>query len=107
MTERPPLSARLRVAALAAHAALLAGLPLAGGLTGALLALLLLAPLPGLWRGRTYTYAWASMLLVFYIAGLLVNRTPLTAALAVIGALEFLALLLFVRARSVEARRAA
>ncbi|MGH8481574.1 MAG: DUF2069 domain-containing protein [Nevskiaceae bacterium] len=107
MTERPPLSARLRVAVLAAHAALLAGVPLAGGLTGAVLALPLLAPLPGLWRGRPYTYAWASMLVVFYIAGLLVARSPLTLALAGIGALEFLALVLFVRARSVEAQRAA
>ena len=107
MTERPPLSARLRVAALAAHALLLAGLPFVGGLTGALLALPLLAPLPGLWRGRPYTYAWASMLVLFYIAGLVVYRGPPTLALAALGALEFLALVLFVRARSVEARRAA
>jgi uncharacterized membrane protein len=107
MTDRPPLSARIRIAALAAHATLLAGLPLAGGLAGALFALPLLAPLPGLWRGHAYTYAWASMLVLFYIGGLLVFRDPLTLALAVVGAVEFLALVLYVRARSVEAKRAA
>lgn len=107
MTDRPPLSARLRVAVLVAHGALLLGLPLAGRLTGALLALPLLAPLPGLWRGRPYTYAWASMLVVFYVAGLLVSRTPLTLALAAVAAFEFCALVLYVRARSAEARRAA
>jgi uncharacterized membrane protein len=107
MTERPPLSAYLRFAALACHAALVAGLPLAGRLTGALLALPLLVPVPGLWRGRPYTYAWSSMLLLFYIAGLLVDRRPLTLGLAVVGAVEFVVLLLFVRARSVEAKRAA
>jgi uncharacterized membrane protein len=107
MTERPPLSARLRLATLALHAALLGGLPLAGGLTGALVALPLLAPAPGLWRGRPYTYAWASMLVVFYVAGLLIDRRPLTLALAAVAALEFCVLVLYVRARSVEARRAA
>jgi uncharacterized membrane protein len=107
MTDRPPLSARIRIAVLAAHALLLAGLPLAGGLAGALAALPLLAPLPGLWRGHAYTCAWASMLVLFYIGGLLVFRGPLTLPLAAIGAAEFLALLLYVRARSVEAKRAA
>jgi uncharacterized membrane protein len=107
MTARPPLSARLRVAALACHATVIAGLPFAGGLTGVLLALPLLVPAPGLWRGRPYTYAWSSMLLLFYIAGLLVDRRPLALALAGIGAVEFIVLLLFVRARAVEAKRAA
>jgi uncharacterized membrane protein len=107
MTERSPLSARLRLAVLALHAALLAGLPLAGGLTGAVVALPLLAPAPGLWRGRPYTYAWCSMLIVFYVAGLVVDRRPLTLALAAVAAFEFCALVLYVRARAVEARRAA
>jgi uncharacterized membrane protein len=107
MTQRPPLSAHLRVAVLVAHGLLLAGLPLAGRLAGVLLALPLLAPLPGLWRGRPYTYAWASMLVVFYVAGLLVMGRPLTLALAIVAALEFCALVLFVRARSLEARAAA
>jgi uncharacterized membrane protein len=107
MTDRPPLSARIRIVALTAHALLMAGLPLAGGLAGALLALPLLAPAPGLWRGHAYTYAWASMLVLFYIGGLVVFRGPLTLALAAVGAAEFLALVLYVRARSVEAKRAA
>ena len=59
---------------------------------------------PGLWRGRPYTYAWASMLIVFYVAGLLVIGRPLTLALACVAALEFCGLVLYVRARSLEAR---
>jgi uncharacterized membrane protein len=42
-----------------------------------LAALPLLAPLPGLWRGRRYTYAWASLFtvpyFVFAITELLAN----------------------------------
>jgi len=113
MTERPPLSARLRAAVLAAHAALLLGLPVAGGLTGAVLALPLLLPARGLWRAQPYTYAWCSMLVVFYIGAFLMEasanaaRRPAALVLAVVAAAEFCALLLYVRARAVEARRAA
>ena len=112
MPERPPLSARLRAAVLALHAALLLGLPAASGLTGALLALPLLLPAPGLWRSRPYTYAWCSMLVVFYVGAFLMEasvnaaRRPIALALAVVAAAEFCALLLYVRARAVEARRA-
>lgn len=107
-----PLSARLRVAVLATHGALLLALPLAGGWAGVVFAVPLLVPLRGLWLGRPYTYAWSSMLLVLYLGGLLMEassgsvRRPLMLGLAVIAAIEFCALMLYVRARAVEARRA-
>ena len=107
MTGTRPLSAYLRIAVLVAHGLLLAGLPLTGGETGAVLALPLLAPLPGLWRSRPYTYAWCSLLVVFYVGGLLADQRPTSIALSCAGAFEFCALLLYVRARSVEAKRAA
>lgn len=80
---------------------------------GWLLALPLLLPLPGLWRGQQYTYAWCSMLVVFYIGGFLMEawanpeiaRTAV--ALAILAAVEFCALLLYVRFAAVDARRAA
>jgi len=105
------LSARLRIAALASHGLLLLALPAAAGLTGAVLALPLLLPLRGLWLGRPYTYAWASMLVVFYAGAFLMEasvhseRRPLALGLAVIAAAEFCALLLYVRARTVEQKR--
>ena len=111
MTEIPTLSARIRVAVLVAHAVLVVALPLAGGGPGALLALPLLAPAPGLWRAQPYTYAWASMLVVFYVGAFLMEasthaeRRPVALALAFVAAFEFVALLLFVRFRAVEARR--
>ncbi|MGQ0530683.1 MAG: DUF2069 domain-containing protein [Panacagrimonas sp.] len=66
------LSSLMRRVALAAHALLIV-LVLAPKFSalGTLLALILLIPLPGLIRGRTYTYAWASMLVAFYVAGYL------------------------------------
>jgi uncharacterized membrane protein len=116
MPDATLLSARLRVAVLAAHAALFTALLAAGLLAGSgavvALALPLLLPLRGLWLGRPYTYAWSSMLLVFYLGALLLEATanparrPLALALAVIAAIEFCALMLYVRARAVEARRA-
>ncbi|MGQ0585599.1 MAG: DUF2069 domain-containing protein [Gammaproteobacteria bacterium] len=112
MTAVPMLSARLRIATLVAHAMLLIALPAVAGFTGALLALPLLAPARGLWLGRPYTYAWSSMLIVFYVGAFLMEasthaeRRPVALALAVVGALEFIALLLYVRARSIEAARA-
>lgn len=113
MPERPPLSTRLRVVVLVAHAAQLITLPLAGGRLGALLALPLLGPAPGLWRAQPYTYAWASMLIMFYLGAFLMEasthaeRRPVALALAFVAAAEFIALLLFVRFRSVEERRTA
>jgi uncharacterized membrane protein len=37
----------------------------------AALAAPLLAPLPGIWRGRAYTYAWTSLLVLVYMAFLI------------------------------------
>jgi uncharacterized membrane protein len=98
------LSRYAQIAALVLQIGLIAGLVAwCGPLPGLLLALPLLAPLPGLWRRRTYTAAWASMLLVFYVAGLLAEgvaqpqRRAVGSALSVVAALDFVALLLFVR----------
>jgi uncharacterized membrane protein len=107
-------SPSLRVLTLAAHAALLAGLAYVTGFSAGLLLLVpLLLPLHGLWQGRRYTYAWSSMLLTFYCAGLLAEiymrpaQAPLLRALATVSALEFVSLILFVRARAAETRAAA
>ncbi len=109
------LSEWARLAALALHLLLMAGLLIwCGWLPGALLCLPLLAPLPGLLRRRTYTAAWASMLLVFYVAGLMAEgvavpgRRAIGTALSVIAALDFVAVVLFVRlsARERHAARA-
>jgi uncharacterized membrane protein len=98
------LSEWARLAALVLHGLLIAGLlAWCGWPAGALLCLPLLAPLPGLLRRRTYTAAWASMLLVFYVAGLLAegvavpDRRGVGTALSVIAALDFVAVVLFVR----------
>jgi uncharacterized membrane protein len=80
---------------------------------GWLLALPLLLPLPGLWRGKPYTHAWCSMLIVFYVGGLLAeawanpDSGPRAMALASLAALEFIALVSFVRFAAVDRRRAA
>lgn len=102
----------LRAIVLAAHLALLLGLPLYGGRLGALAALPLLAPLPGLWQGRLYTLRWASLLLTIY-AGLLAAEVwaarafaALPLALAVLAGVEFCALMLLARGAA-RARAAA
>ena len=104
----------MRYAALATHALLIAGLIwIAGASVGLLLVLPLLAPLRGLWRGAPYTYAWASMLLTIYCAVLLSeaymrpSQLGVLRALAIVAALEFVSLILFVRMRAAEARVAA
>lgn len=103
-----------RVFALATHLLLVAGLLWsAWPSVGVLVIVPLLFALPGLWRGRRYTYAWASMLLVFYCAGLLAEvymrptQVGFWRGLAVIAALEFVSLILFVRVQAAEARFAA
>lgn len=96
--------------ALAAHVALVAGL-LLRGLLGVLAALPLLAALPGLWRGRTYTAGWGSLLLTFYAGFLLAElyggsaHRGLSLALAAFAAIDFCALMLFIRFTA-AARRA-
>ena len=99
-----PLSGIALVAAVVLDLALIAGLVLwAGPVAGGVLSLPLLAPLPGLLRRRTYTAAWASLLIVFYVSGLLAeayairSRYTVGIALSSVAALEFVSLVLFVR----------
>ncbi|MBI3171533.1 MAG: DUF2069 domain-containing protein [Hydrocarboniphaga effusa] len=96
---------------LIAHATLLIGLPVAAGRPGVLLAVPLLFPLPGLWRGTSYTYAWCSLLLSFYLGGLLMEAVTggswYATVLASAAAIEFCALLLYVRFKSLERRAGA
>lgn len=99
--------------ALAAHLLLSAGLLAWNpGALGGLIAALLLPPLPGLWRGQPYTFAWASMLVTFYVGALLAEGyadradRPLAFALAAVAAADFLSLVLFVRLRAAERRAA-
>ena len=102
-----------RIVALASHAGLTLALAVVAKFPGWLLALPLLLPLPGLWRGKAYTYAWCSMLIVFYIGALLAeawaNAEGATRAFAMasLAAVEFLALVLYVRFAAVDRRRAA
>ena len=111
---RRPLSALMRTLALAAHLALIAALLFVDRSPLTVLgALLLLAPLRGMWRGRLYTCAWASMLLAIYCALLLADgyarpQVQLKAFLmAGLAAADFVGLVLFVRfsAREAAARR--
>lgn len=101
---RRPLSFYARAIAIAAHLALIV-LMLIGsqGGSSALLVLPLLLPIAGIIRGRAYTYSWACMLVVFYAAGYLASgyAQPMhkwsTFFLASIAAVDFVALVLYVR----------
>lgn len=104
-----PLSPYLRAVALAAHLSLIIGLLYFSRSTlGLVLALLLFLPLPGLLRGDERTHAGASMLIAFYCGGLLSNgyvEAGIRAesfALAAAAAIEFAALVLYVRFRARE-----
>ena len=86
---------------LAAHCVLWEGwlAPLrAGGSWLTLKALPLLIALPGLWRGRRYTYQWFSMLELLYVAegAVRIFDPPPTGALAAIELLLACALFLCV-----------
>ncbi|WP_420465545.1 DUF2069 domain-containing protein [Panacagrimonas sp.] len=96
--------------ALGSHCALIVAVVLHDpGLLSLSLAAILLAPLPGLLRARTYTAAWASMLVAFYVAGYLAEgyAQPDTRVgsflVASIAALDYLSLMMFVRFRGREA----
>lgn len=100
-----------RAVTLGLHAGLIGAIVhLAGAGLGLILLLPLLAPLPGFWLSRSYTFAWASMLLVFYCAGFLAEaymRPTLAWAMrvaAIVAALEFVSVVLFVRLAAREAR---
>lgn len=104
-----PLSLYARVTALVMHLALIVALIWGSqsslGLIGAFG---LFLPLPGLLRGRERTHAWASMLLSFYCAALLSNaytepvHRGFSITLATLAAVEFSALVLYVRLRARE-----
>ncbi|QHS09162.1 DUF2069 domain-containing protein [Sinimarinibacterium sp. NLF-5-8] len=91
-----------------AHGALLLLLVLRGSVLAYCAAAILLIPLPGLLRGRRYTYQWASMLLAIYCALWLAemwSNLPGRAAallLASLSAVEFVSLVLFVRLQDRE-----
>ena len=102
--------------AIAAHLVLTLAVALrAPSALSVLLAAILLFPLPGLWRGRTYTAAWASMVVAFYVAGYLADGyarsdgRAMSFLIASVAAIDYLSLMLFVRfrAREVAAQRAA
>lgn len=106
---RRPLSVYARVLTLLCHLLLLAGLAWwSSTKLGYLMTALLLLPLPGLLRGREYTYAWASLMLTFWCAGLLAEGVAVPAnrsaalVFASLAAVEFSALVLFVRFRARE-----
>jgi uncharacterized membrane protein len=106
-----PLSRIAQAAAVATEAVLIVGLLWwCGWAAGLVLSLPLLATLPGLLRARVYTGKWASLLLVFYVAGLLAEGVAMpdrhTAAtfLSCVAAATFVSLLLFVRWSAREAQ---
>jgi uncharacterized membrane protein len=89
---------------LAAHGLLILGVVLRHpSALSVVIAALLLPPLPGLIRGRSYTYAWASMLVAFFVAGYLADGyarpdTRWSAFLiGSIAAIDYVALMMFVR----------
>lgn len=104
----------LRRAAPALHAALIVAVALREhSKVGLVLAIALAVPMPGIALGRTYTCAWASMLVTFFVAGYLAAgyANPATKMSAfLVGALaaaDFSALVLYVRFRGREAAAAA
>jgi uncharacterized membrane protein len=104
---QPSLWAR-RVAVVS-HLALIVVIALRAGWGVPLfLVLPLLFPLPGLLRGHDYTYAWSTMLLVFYVGGYLAagHANPADKwacfGVAALAALEFVSLSVYVKARSKE-----
>ena len=99
-----PLSRYAWFALIACHATLIAGLwTWAGAITGALLVLPLLIAVPGLLKARRYTAGWMTLLISGYIAALMSeaqavpSRHDLALLFSIIGAVEFAALVLFVR----------
>lgn len=73
----------------------------------------LLAALPGLWRRRAYTAGWACMVVSFYCALLLAEAYMLPSikgallVLAVVAALDFVALMLYAKAQKAVDRQLA
>ena len=107
-------SEKVRRVALGAHLLLILGVALRDpSALSTVMAVVLCLPLPGLWRGRPYTYAWGSMLIAFFVAGYLADgyarpESKLSAfAMASIAALDFVAAMMFVRINARETAAAA
>lgn len=107
-------SENVRRVALVAHGLLILGVALRDpSALSTVMAAILCLPLPGLWRGKPYTYAWSSMLIAFFVAGYLADgyarpASKLSAfAMASIAALDFVAVMLFVRVNARETAAAA
>ncbi|MEQ1440468.1 DUF2069 domain-containing protein [Fontimonas sp. SYSU GA230001] len=104
-----PLSQYAKGLGLAAHLLLMLVLVAQNSALAWLAALLLVPPLPGLVRGRLYTYQWASMLVVFYCAIWLAEGWAdpggrwLAFSVAGLAAVDFVSLVLYVRLRKREA----
>ena len=106
MTLLSPWMQRL---ALLSHLALMVSM---GLVSKPIIALLLIAPLllplPGIIKGRDYTYAWATMLLAFYVGGWLAAgyynpaQKWISFGIAALAAVDFAALNLFVKFRARE-----
>lgn len=99
---RPSIYAR-RVA-LVAHGLLMLGVVMRHpSALSLVLAAILCLPLAGMVRGRSYTFAWASMLVAFFVAGYLAAGyarpdTRVSAfLLASIAAVDYVSLMMFVR----------
>lgn len=104
-----PLSGSARIVALTAHLLLIAALIAVGGILPWLGAALLLLPLPGLWRGREYSYQWSSMLVAFYCALWLAEgwanpggARALAFGVAALAAIDFVSQVLYARLRGRE-----
>lgn len=104
-----PLSPWMRRLALLSHLALMLALGLASPPVIALILILpLLLPLPGLFKGRDYTFAWATMLLAFYVGGWLAAgyynpaQKWISFGIAALAAVDFAALNLYVKFRARE-----
>lgn len=103
-----------RRVALVSHSVLILGVALRHpSALSLVIASALLPPLPGLWRGRSYTFAWSAMLVGFFVAGYLADGyarpdTRLSAfLLASVAALAFVSQMMFVRFRAREAAHSA
>ncbi|SFF43320.1 Uncharacterized membrane protein [Fontimonas thermophila] len=103
-----PLSRYARALAVTAHTLLLLALMARGSSLSWLGALLLAVSLPGILRGRIYTYQWSSMLIACYCALWLAEgwadpaRRVVAFAIAGLAAADFIGQVLYVRWRNRE-----
>lgn len=101
------LSNYARLLALLGWLGLVISLGVALGWAGIVAALPLLFPLPGLCRAQRYTYAWCSLLVLFYIAyamtEFVASREPFLVLPALLSSMAlFSGCVLFVRLRTRE-----